>query len=137
MVIYPISQPVALLPCDILIVDDDPTLRSALTDFLKRCGYRVQSAKDGGAAIKLLGQHRVQLVITDLFMPEVDGFELILHLRKVAPSLKILAMSGDGLSDLDPFLAGVRQLGVLDTLIKPFSLEELAGVVRKAIGEAL
>jgi len=131
-----LPQPVALLPCDILIVDDDPTLRSALTDFLKRCGYTVQSAKDGRAAIKMLGQHRVQLVITDLFMPEVDGFELILHLRKAAPTLKILAMSGDGLSDLDPFLTGVRQLGVLHTLTKPFSLAELADVVRKTIGEA-
>ena len=94
------SQSTSLLSCDILVVDDDPTLRSALTDFLKRCGYAVQSAKDGKVAIKMLSQHRVQLVITDLFMPEVDGFELILHLRKAAPGLKVLAMSGDGLSGI-------------------------------------
>jgi DNA-binding NtrC family response regulator len=132
-----LPQAVALLPCDILIVDDDPTLCSMLTDFLKRCGYIVQSAKDGRAAIKMIERHQVQLVITDLFMPEVDGFELILHLRKAAPKLKILAMSGDGLSDLDPFMTAVRHLGVLHTLTKPFSLTDLAGVVRKAIGEAL
>jgi CheY-like chemotaxis protein len=120
--------------CDILVVDDDATLRSALKTFLERCGYVVHCAKDGRDALKMLGIMRTQLVITDLFMPECDGLELILHLRKNAPGLEILAISGDGMSDLDVFMGAVRQLGVRFTLKKPFSLTELASLVKQALG---
>jgi CheY-like chemotaxis protein len=130
--LYPVSIQSA---CDILVVDDDATLRSVLKTFLERYGYIVQCAKDGRAALKMLDQMRPQLVITDLFMPECDGFELILHLRKKAPDLEILAISGDGMSDLDVFMGAVRQLGVRFTLKKPFSLTELASLVKQAIGE--
>lgn len=133
---HPQSQSVASPLCDILIVDDDPILCSTLINFMKRCGYTAQSAKDGRVAIRMLEQGHVQLVITDLFMPEVDGFELIRHLRKVFPRSKILAMTGDGLSDLRPFMTAARHLGGLHTLAKPFSLDEMAGAVRKALGEA-
>ena len=131
------SSSVTLSSCDILVVDDDATLRSVLTNFLQRFGYVVQSAKDGRAALKMLSQMRVQLVITDLFMPECDGFELILQLRKTSPEMEILAISGDGLSDLDVFMGAVRQLGVRHTLKKPFTLAELATMVKQAIGEPL
>ncbi len=123
--------------CDILVVDDDATLRSVLKTFLQRYGYVVQCAKDGRAALKMLDQMRTQLVITDLFMPECDGFELILQLRKKVPDLAIMAISGDGLSDLDVFMDAVRHLGVRFTLKKPFVLTELASLVKQAIGEAL
>lgn len=109
--------------CDILVVDDDATLRSVLTTFFQRSGYVVQCAKDGRAALKMLGQMRTRLVITDLFMPECDGFELILQLRKSAPSLEILAISGDGRSDLDVFMVAVRHLGVRFTLSQNHAVE--------------
>jgi DNA-binding NtrC family response regulator len=133
----PLFSPATLASCDILVVDDDAALRSVLTNFLQRFGYVVQSAKDGRAALKMLSKMRVQLVITDLFMPECDGFELILQLRKTSPEMKILAISGDGLSDLDVFMGAVRQLGVHHTLKKPFTLAEIAAIVKQAIGEAL
>lgn len=123
--------------CDILVVDDDATLRAVLKIFLERCGYVVECAKDGRAALKLLDRMRTRLVVTDLFMPECDGFELILHLRKKAPDLAVLAISGDGMSDLDVFMGAVRQLGVRFTLKKPFSLAELASLVKQAMREAL
>ncbi|HEY4249349.1 MAG TPA: response regulator [Lacunisphaera sp.] len=123
--------------CDILVVDDDATLRSVLKTFLQRYGYVVQCAKDGRAALKILDQMRTHLVITDLFMPECDGFELIMQLRRNTPDLEILAISGDGLSDLDVFMGAVRQLGVRFTLKKPFELTELASLVKQAIGEAV
>jgi len=126
-----------LSSCDILVVDDDATLRSVLTNFLQRFGYVVQCAKDGRAALQLLARMRAQLVITDLFMPECDGFELIMELRKTSPNLEILAISGDGLSDLDVFMGAVRQLGVRHTLKKPFTLTELGTIVKQAIGEAV
>jgi len=122
--------------CDILIVDDDPGLRSALEQFLKRSGYLVQSAADGRAALKRLEQLQVKLIITDLFMPDFDGFELILHLRRAAANLEIVVMTGDGLSDLDVFLVAVRQLGVKHTLTKPFTLVQLLNVVQQSIGPA-
>ena len=133
---HPLPKSVESPLCDILIVDDDPILRTTLTEFMIRCGYTAQSAKDGRVAIKMLEQCHVQLVITDLFMPEVDGFELILHLRKTSPGSKILAMTGDGLSDLPSFMTAVKHLGGLHTLTKPFTLADLEKAVREAIGEA-
>ena len=116
-----------------IIVDDDPTLRSALAEFLKRCGYMVQSAKDGRAAIRMLEQLQCTVGhhLDNFSCSEFDGFELIMHLRKSRSQPgRLLAMTGDGLSDLSFFMKVVRQLGVKHTLTKPFSLAELAGVVR-------
>lgn len=131
----PGSTPGVVPFCDILIVDDDAPLRSALSQYLERFGYVVRCAKDGKVALDLLGRLEARLIITDIFMPELDGFELIQHLRKKSSPAKILAISGDGLPEQDVFMAAARHLGVRHTLMKPFSLVELLASVRDALGE--
>lgn len=121
--------------CDILIVDDDATLRSALSQYLERFGYVVRCAKNGRVAVEMLGRLEVKMVITDLFMPEYDGLELVFHLRKKLPKMEVLVITGDGLSDPEVFMKAVRQLGVRHVILKPFSLTEVLDVVKGAIGE--
>ncbi len=121
--------------CEILIVDDNAPLRRVMAAALRSGGYSVCEAGDGRDALERLRQHRFRLLVTDIFMPDVDGFELIMHLRGVQPPPAILAMSGDGFADTEVFLQAARHFGVKQTLLKPFSLDELAGAVRQLIGD--
>jgi len=126
-----------LLPlCDILIVDDNAPIRAALALYLESCGYVVHEAKDGRVALEILDRIEVRMIITDLFMPEFDGLELILSVRKKFPGLEVLVISGDGLPDLDIFMEVARQLGVAHRIPKPFELAHVLEVVRGMIGEA-
>jgi len=119
---------------DILVVDDNPSLRTLLIDFLQSHGYRTESARDGRHALRLLGQHTFKLVLTDIYMPDGDGIELIIHLRKANPRPGIVAMSGDGSPDQDLALNTARLLGAQRLLFKPFPLAELLTQVRAVLG---
>ena len=79
----------------ILLVDDDINLRGILHRFIERSGYSVVTAGNGREALELVNNHRVGLLLTDLMMPEISGFELIRTLRHDHPSLPIIAMSAD------------------------------------------
>ena len=78
----------------ILIVDDEPTLRQLLRTVLERAGYEVAEADNGNEAMGIIRAIELDLVITDIFMPENDGFELIQHLRRAAPRVKIIGYFG-------------------------------------------
>lgn len=129
------STPGVVPLCDILIVDDDAPLRSALSQYLERFGYVVRCAKDGKVALEMLRRLEARLVVTDIFMPEMDGFELIRYLREQLPQINVLAISGDGLPEQDVFMTAARHMGVRHTLMKPFSLAELLASVRSALDE--
>ena len=115
----------------VLLVEDDLLLRSALQDFLEMVGYSVVPCANGREAVEQLFRNRVDIVITDLSMPEMDGFELLKILNFERPDLKVIAMSG--LLD-----KRARQLtssyGVAAAIEKPFSLQEMLTVVRSAGG---
>ena len=119
---------------DILVVDDNPSLRALLGDFLQSHGYRIACAADGRQALRLLERHSFRLVLTDIYMPESDGLELIAHLRKANPKPIIVAMSGDGSPDQELALNTARLLGARHVLFKPFPLPELLAYVRTALG---
>ena len=80
----------------ILLVDDDEAVRSVLRRSLVKAGYEVHEAGEGGAALKLLASAPADLIITDLVMPEMEGIEFIMALRKTHPKLPVIAMSGGG-----------------------------------------
>jgi CheY-like chemotaxis protein len=75
-------------------VEDDEPLRSVLRQILERTGHEVAEAADGRAAMEIQRQKGADLVITDIIMPEVDGIETIMVLRREFPSVKIIAISG-------------------------------------------
>ena len=77
----------------ILLVDDDIDLRGIIHRFLERSGFSVVAAGNGREALELVENHRVGLLLTDLMMPELSGFELIRTLRHDHPSLPIIALN--------------------------------------------
>src|SRR5882672_10111024 len=90
----PLPPPRASAPPDILFVDDDDTLRVAFTELLRRQGFVVHAVGDGKKALEFLTANQPRLVITDIFMPDTDGIELILRLKKSWPPAGVLAISG-------------------------------------------
>ncbi len=90
-----------------------------------REGYSVFSALDGAEGIKIFEKEKPDLVITDIIMPEKEGLETILELKKNAPEVKIIAISGGGRSLPDDYLRTAEYFGADKTLTKPFSKSEL------------
>jgi CheY-like chemotaxis protein len=119
----------------ILVIDDDPAMLQMLSAGLKRHGHDTMEALNGREAAAMLRQAIVDLVITDILMPERDGLEVIMGLRQSNPSLPIIAMSGLPL-DVAPYLNAARKLGARHALVKPFPISELVRVVNMVLAEA-
>ena len=113
----------------ILVIDDDEDIRDILAEMLTHAGYDVVEASSGGEGIRLYRQALFDLVITDLVMPDKDGLEVLMELRKDFPEVKIITLSGNtyGRSSLETSKA----LGAARTLRKPFSEDQLLQAVRE------
>ena len=111
----------------ILLIDDEESVRSLFQVALERAGYRVLTAENGKQGLCLLEHQEVDLIFVDIFMPEMDGLELIPLLRKMRPASKIMAITGG--SGRSNYLDMAKHLGADDTLMKPFSLQELLDAV--------
>ena len=114
----------------ILVIDDDPGIRSLLTRILKARGHDVRAAVDGSAGAKLYRQTPFELVITDIVMPNREGIETIRLLRQWDAALPILAISGSG---HDGYLRFAVNLGATAALEKPFDSEDLVSTVEKLL----
>jgi YesN/AraC family two-component response regulator len=117
----------------ILLIDDEETVRFTLAKILQREKHEVTTAANGVEAMKLVMRGKFDLVITDLVMPEKEGLETILEIRKILPELKIIAMSGGGRGSAYDYLKIASKIGADRTLTKPFSGDEL----REAISATL
>ena len=115
---------------EVLIADDDAGLRQSLKLTLEAAGYRVRLAAHGGEAFALQAQSPADVLITDIFMPENDGFEAIDRFRSSYPATKIVAMSGDAKRAKREYLPVAALMGVDATLKKPFRAEELLQTLR-------
>ena len=100
----------------ILLVDDDDALAGVLHDALIRFGYEVVRAHNGKEALQLYDPQTIQLVLTDLFMPDMDGMELIMQLEQLNPGVRIIAMSGGGMGKPGIHLPLAERLGAVKTL---------------------
>lgn len=118
----------------ILIVDDEDQLRAVLKEILEIEGYEVAEAADGRAAMEAQRLQGFDLVITDIIMPEMDGIETIMALRKDFPSVKIIAISGGRRVGPGEFLNLAKTLGAHRILHKPFVLQEMLDVVSELLG---
>lgn len=115
---------------DVLIADDDAGLRQTLKLALEAAGYRVRVAADGGEAFSLQHEKPADVLITDIFMPESDGFEAIDRFRHSYPATKIIAMSGDAKRAKLEYLPVAALIGVDATLKKPFRTQQLLQALR-------
>ncbi len=117
--------------CSILIVDDEPGIRELLSMILESAGHSVVVAEDGIEAPKVLASREVEVVITDLLMPERDGLEFITEIRAKYPKVKFIAMSGGGHIARDSYLRIARNFGAHFILEKPFSQAGVLGAIEK------
>jgi DNA-binding NtrC family response regulator len=118
----------------ILIIDDSPSTLEAVAMMLDGAGHLVRCCPNGRQAQALLEREPFDLIITDIFMPEEDGLQLILAARRLRPDLPIVAMSGrSGSLDMLPV---ARRLGACRLLRKPFNKTDLLAVVELALTAA-
>jgi CheY-like chemotaxis protein len=117
----------------ILLVDDHEPVCLTLKTMLQDMGHEALIALNGRQALALHRQSPVDVLLTDIFMPEMDGYELIQKFREEFPTVKVIAMSGgierapDG-----PFLEIAHRMGADWMLRKPFGFDQLDSVIRKA-----
>lgn len=110
----------------ILVVDDDPSMRTALMESVRRLGYEVLGAVDGADALERVGRFRPWLVLTDLKMPRMSGLELIKELKARAPQAAIVLMTAYG--TVETAVEAMKH-GASEYLLKPFSMDLLERVI--------
>lgn len=119
----------------ILVVEDDAPTRALITSALQRAGYSVTGASGKTEVLALVRFHPFDLVLTDVIMPEIDGTEVILALKKYRREIPVIAMSGGGSMMTSEFSLNLaKAVGAGVVLNKPFRLEELLVAVEKALG---
>jgi two-component system response regulator PilR (NtrC family) len=113
----------------ILIVDDEQMMRSLLDKILAREGYRIRTAADGLDALEILRTEQVNLIISDMKMPRMDGFELLKAVKREHPEIGVIIMTayGDTYTVKDALL-----LGADEYITKPFKSYEISLVVERA-----
>lgn len=120
----------------ILVIDDDELVRILLKETLQAEGHSVDTAENGLSGIAMIKSKHYDLLITDIVMPDKDGLETIMSVRKIEPSMKIIAMSGGGnwLAP-DKCLSISKRLGASRALAKPISPERISFEVDAALKE--
>lgn len=113
----------------VLIIDDDPQVRTVLRRFIEREGHTVTEADNGKVALCRFMEDPADLVISDIYMPEMDGIELLMRLRETHPDAKLVAMSGGGVIAASHLLKAAKALGAVAVVEKPFSLEVIQKIL--------
>lgn len=116
-----------LTPETVLIIDDDETIREYLHCILEEEGFTVFEAENGSEGTDFLVINKVNLIITDLIMPEKEGIETIREIKNSYPSCRIIAMSGA--MNRDNYLTITKALGADAVIRKPFQRDELLATI--------
>jgi CheY-like chemotaxis protein len=118
----------------ILLVEDDTDLREMLKVSLQRKRYTILEAGNGKDAIIHFKPNITDLVVTDLIMPEEDGLKVIMKLREIKPSIKIIAISGGGKAGPGSYLNLAKALGADVIYSKPFSVNDMISKIEEMVG---
>lgn len=119
----------------VLVVDDNDMIREVMVDLLSDEGYTMLEAENGLLALNVIEKEHIDLIITDIFMPDEDGIGTIFKLKKNFPDIKIIAISGGGQIKPDSYLEMAEMLGAIKTFTKPFDTEELLQYVNSLFGK--
>ncbi len=120
----------------VLVVDDDPSMRALIRLYLEGAGYGVIEAADGRRAMQALEGKDVDLVVLDIFMPEMDGLEVLQVLREHCRTCRVMAISGGSAKIGMDLLGHATIFGADDVLEKPFGEATLLARVETLIGVA-
>ena len=119
----------------LLVIEDEPGSSRMVGRILQRAGYKVTIAEGGSAGLAALDKETFTVIVTDLFMPEHDGFEILRAARRQAPTSKTLLMSGSPrLKEID-YLRIAKHLGADAALEKPFEVRELLDAIAGLVGD--
>lgn len=117
----------------ILLIDDDDSVRRMINLALSRLGHAVTEAGNGKEGLALLDRKAFDLVITDIVMPEMEGIEVLMALRKRQPPMKTIAISGGGCMAAVDYLQMAKTMGATTVLEKPFTTAALATAVAETL----
>lgn len=130
----PVGEVVAFRPSSraarILVIDDEPKLAELLRSFLELQGHRVWTVTEGAAAVALLADHAFDLLLTDLGMPEMSGWDVVREARRLRPNLPMIMVSGWG-AQIDP--QQVAESGVAEVIEKPYTFETIHQVIESVL----
>ncbi len=118
----------------ILVVDDEDALRTALNDELTSKGYNVSTASDGEEAISGLQKETFDLVVLDINMPRMNGFEVLKFVKEKYPETKVVMLTG--ITDLKNAIES-KKLGAEDFVAKPYDLVNLLTTIKRVLSEKI
>lgn len=113
----------------VLVIDDEQLARFTVREILETAGHEVVEAKNGRQGVAFQKANAFDIVVTDIIMPEQEGVETIIELKRDFPDLPIIAISGGGRTRNLDFLEIAKQYGADHVLAKPFSEEDLLGAI--------
>lgn len=119
----------------LLIADDNAALRRTMGRVLEAAGHDVALAENARDALELCRRNPVDVIITDLYMPEMDGIELLLQAQNECPEVPIIAMSGGGEVVNQDLLRDAMILGAVAALPKPFKEDALLNAIDRALAD--
>ncbi len=114
----------------ILVIDDDPEIRSSVGMFLQARGHMVYEAADGLVGVKVLRREAVDIVITDVKMPGMDGFEVLREVKRLSPDTEVIVITA--FSEVEHAFRAMRD-GAFDFFTKPFKVEELNASLQRTM----
>ena len=115
----------------VLLIDDDPLVRFALASMLQPYGYEVVTAENGRIGTRLLRTEHPDVVITDIIMPDQEGFETIIEIKREHPDTKVIAISGGFRQGNLDILPMARALGADAAIAKPFEPSQLIDEIKR------
>jgi DNA-binding response OmpR family regulator len=117
----------------ILVIDDDEIMNGMIMQLLSEAGYEVEGARDGEIGLKLFEGASFDLIVTDIVMPEKEGLETIVAVRKRNKTIPIIAISGGGKLGPEQYLHLAQKFGADYAFQKPFDKEHFLGAVRECL----
>ena len=114
----------------ILFVDDEPVILRALGRLFRKEGYQIHTAESGKDALELLQEVEVDIVVSDMRMPEMDGSELLANVKKMYPQTVRIVLTG--YADMDATIKAINNAGVFGYLTKPWDGDQLKGIIQSA-----
>ena len=117
----------------ILVIEDDKSHQKLLNRLLEHQGYQVLIASNGKEGLKIVKENSVDLIITDILMPEKDGYEVIREVKALYPGIKIIALTGGGKIKAETYIDMASKLGAHRTIFKPLKRDVFLTAVKELI----
>ncbi len=113
----------------IILIENDYAIRQSLTEILQIQGHNVLAMSNAENLLNEIQEYNPHILITNIIMPEKDGIEVIMEMKKIHPNTRIIAVSGGGRIDSESYLNAARVLGADATLKKPFTHDQLFDII--------